>query len=97
MSNNNGNNPSIQMTCPKCGQVWAQPLPPAEISNNLRSSCITIPHERLQRCPNNKCREPFVFMVQGVQLQFNCIGITPQQAAEIEGSSIVRPNLGLVG
>lgn len=93
----NGEQPKLEITCPACAQKFSQPLPPVEISNNFQSSCVTVPHERLIRCTNSKCRQPFIFIIQGAQIVFNVQPVGDEIVERIEGSKLVKSALSIVG
>ena len=86
----------IKITCPRCTQVFSTPLPEPEISNNLRSSTVAISHEKLVRCINNKCSQPFVLIIQGAQLMMNVQPVNDDVVEKVEGSRLIKPALGLV-
>lgn len=93
---NNGDKPKLQITCPKCQQVFSGELPTLEIANNLRTSVVTAAHPKLIYCHNNKCRMPFIPIIVQVQAAWQAAPANDEAVKEIEGSSIIRPTLGLV-
>lgn len=86
----------LKITCPACKQVFSVPLPPPEISNNFRCSVVSVAHDRLIRCINTKCAQPFVMIVQGAQLMMNVQPVGDEVVAQLEGSRIIKPQIGLV-
>lgn len=92
----NGTESKLKLTCTRCNQVWSISPPSPEISNNLRTSVVAIPHEKLVRCPNQKCLQSFVIMIQSVQLMVNAVPVDDDVVEKVEGSKIITPTLGLV-
>lgn len=100
MSNNGSNNPQIGLKCPTCQQVFSVSMPRLEISNNFLTSVVCAAHEKVTRCPNNKCRQPIVLMLghdpKG-QLMWGGQSVTEEFVAQMEGSRIIKPELKLIG
>lgn len=90
------NESKLKLTCTSCQQVWSEKPHAPEISNNLRSSTVTLSHQTLYYCPNNKCRQAFVLMIQGVQLVLNAAPVGDDIVEKVEGSSIIKPGISLV-
>ena len=93
----NGEAPKIPMKCPACAQQWSIPMPRAEMANNLQTSMVTVAHENVTRCPNNKCRQPFMITIASAQLQFQIVPVDDAIVEQLEGSKIVKPALSIVG
>ena len=93
MNQQNGGSPKLEIVCPACNQKFSVPLPPPEISNNFRCSVVTVSHDRLLRCENKLCRQPFVFIVQGVQCIMNVQPVGDEVVEQMEGSKIIKPNI----
>jgi len=96
MNETNGDN-RMPLVCPRCSQHWSLAPPPPEISNNLRSSSVTIAHEKLVKCPNRKCAQSFVIMIQGCQLVLQVQAVGDDVVEQVEGSKIVKPSSELIG
>lgn len=95
MSKNN-NAGGMKLVCVKCGQVWSIHPHQPEISNNFRSSTATIPHESIIRCPSMKCQQPYMLMIQSVSFTLSAQAIDDAMAEQIEGSSVIKPNISLI-
>jgi len=96
MNEQNGTN-KMPLTCGRCGQAWSMDAPVMEISNTLRCSVVPVAHQPLVRCPNNKCRQPYLLGIQQAQVAFFCNAVADDVVEQMEGSKIVKPTLGLVG
>lgn len=92
----NGDGNKLKITCPNCGQVFSHPMAAPEISNGLRSSVVSISHERIVRCANAKCSTPFVVVVTGVQLVMGAQPVDESVASQAGGSPIIKPTMSLV-
>ncbi len=90
MSDNNGNNPKIPVAC-GCGQSFSASMPEGEFSNNVRTSAILFAHEKLIKCPNAKCRQAFVLVVTGGQVNWGAQAVPQEIVEQVEGSRILRP------
>lgn len=91
----NGNPSKMPLVCGRCQQSWSIPAPTMEIMNAARTSVVTVDHGKVVRCINGKCRQPYLLAIAQAQLAFAVNGITDEQAAELEGSPIIKPNLVL--
>lgn len=87
MSEENGNQNKIAVVC-ECGQSFSTPIPKAEFSNNVYTSAILIAHERLVKCV--KCRQAFVIVALGAQINFGVQAVPPEIVQQVEGP-IIRP------
>lgn len=92
----NGDN-KIPIECVRCKQRFSAPMPPIEVSNNLRTSMVIAVHERLIHCPNNKCRQAYTYVfAPQYQVVVGAQAVNDDAVAAIEGSKIIKPSLGLV-
>ena len=89
--------PRIPMKCPACNQSWSIFMPRAEIANNPQTSVIAVAHSKAERCPNSKCRQPFIIAIAGAQIQYQVIPVEEAVVEQIEGTRIVKPELSIVG
>jgi hypothetical protein len=92
----NNNTDKIAMQCP-CGQRWSVPMYPPEIMNTLRCSVITVAHEHLIRCPNQKCAQRFIFTLTPSPITYAIMPVGDEIVQQMEGSKIIKPALEIVG
>lgn len=93
----NGNNEGMQITCPTCAQVFSATPQKPEFSNNFKVSVVTVSHEKLLRCSNSKCRQPFVWVVQAAQLMMNVQPVGEEVVEQVEGTKLIKSALEIVG
>jgi hypothetical protein len=97
MSNDNNGEQRIPVECVLCKQHFSVPFPPIEVLNGLRSSSIVASHPNLIRCPNGRCRAPYTLAIVGqYSVSFATVPVNEEAVAQIEGSRIIKPTLGLV-
>lgn len=88
---NNGNN-KLTLDCPHCKQRFSVPVPKLERVNTGRASIVVVTHEKPIRCV---CAGAIVLAIEAAQLAWVAMPITDQQAAQIEGSNIIKPPEGI--
>lgn len=91
--NENGNG-KAPITCPACNQRFSAAPPVLDPPMNmLRFSAVVATHEKPIRCPNAKCGQYFVFIAQAVEISWQPLPITAEQAATLVESKIIIPSL----
>jgi hypothetical protein len=88
----NGNGKAT-IDCPACKQRFGVNLPVPEITNSLKASIVVATHEKPVKC---LCGQAFVPVIAGIQTQWEIQPISAEQAAMLEGSRIIEPNLRIV-
>jgi hypothetical protein len=88
----NGTN-KAQITCPKCGQVFsASPPVPEEPMNALKFTTVIALHTKPIKCGNSRCDGAFIWVAGTVQVAWNILPITPEQADSMSESRLVLPS-----
>jgi hypothetical protein len=86
----------IKIECAKCGQHFSVPMPPVEVSNNLRTSMIIAVHPHLIHCINARCRQAYTYVFGVYTVNISAMPVNDEAVAQVEGSRIIKPTLGLV-
>lgn len=87
MTTNSDNRMTI--TCPHCNQRFSVDIPPTSIFNDIRSSSTVSPHEKPVKCI---CGKYSAAVIVSVQINWNVLPITDEQAAALEPKRIVVPD-----
>lgn len=85
---NNGNN-QLTIDCPHCQQRFSVKQPAVDLLNTPRSSLIAVAHEKPIRCVN--CGQFSVVAIGQYQIAWSIVSITEEQAAQLNGTSIIVP------
>lgn len=88
---NNGTN-TFTIDCPHCKQRFSVAGPKLERVNTGRVSIVVVAHEKPIRCI---CGGAIVLAIEAAQLAWVAMPITDQQAAQLEGSNIIKPPEGI--
>lgn len=86
----NGNKPKIPIVC-ECGQSFSAVMPEGEFANNVRTTAILFAHENLVKCPNAKCRQAFVLVATGGQVNWGAQPVPQEIVEQVEGTKIISP------
>lgn len=84
----NGDN-RMTVTCPHCNQRFSIPIPHTAVFNDIRSSSAVAAHEKPIRCICGKYSAP---VIVSLQISWNVLPLTDEQAAALEPSRIVVPD-----
>lgn len=92
----NGDNKAV-IDCPVCKQRFSAELPTPTTINTPTFSAMVAPHEKIIRCPNNKCAQPMTFALVSASINWAACAITPEVAEQMSGSRIIQASpLGLM-
>jgi hypothetical protein len=66
-------------------------MPEGEFSNNVRTSAILFAHEKLVKCPSGTCRQSFVMVALGAQVNWGAQPVPQEIVEQVEGTKIISP------
>lgn len=97
MSEQNGNQPQpeigkLKIVCPRCSVHFSVKLNTPEVANNLKTSIVTLSHERPSRCIN--CNQAFILMLTpNCQLQVYAQDVPDEAIEQIDEKRIIVPDM----
>lgn len=84
----NGQQHQIAVTCP-CGEQFKTRMPEGDWVNSLKASLFVATHERPFKCP--RCGQVYVAVITAGNIMWGATPISPEQAATLEVSRVLRP------
>lgn len=84
---NNGTEPRLPITCPKCKTCFSAALPAPEIFNGKRVSTVTASHESPVVCI--ACGQGFILVAAQAQMAWGAQPVDDSILEELRGSKVI--------